>query len=36
MGWLESGTIGGAVLSAVFVVGLFAVSWAIDDRLYDP
>jgi len=36
MGWLEFGTLGGAVLSAVLIAGLFAVGWAIDDRLYDP
>lgn len=35
VGWVELGTFTGAFLSAVFVVGLFVVSWIIDQHIYD-
>lgn len=34
-GWLEFGTLSGTVLSALFVSGLFIVSWLIDKRVYN-
>jgi hypothetical protein len=35
IGWRESGSLGGAVLSVVFVSVLFVVNWLIDTHLYD-
>jgi hypothetical protein len=34
-GWLHFGTLVAAVLSALFLVGLFGVSLAIDAYIYD-
>jgi len=34
-GWLHFGTLVGAVLSAVFLIGLFGMSLAIDALVYD-
>ncbi|WP_168216185.1 hypothetical protein [Halorussus halobius] len=35
VGWMEFGTLGGAVLSVVFVSGLFLADWAIDEYIYE-